>query len=434
MGRALDAYKSRAESVNADRFLLETADLLASSLDYDETLATIAQLAVRSLADFCVLDVVEDETIRRAQVAHADPGKAQLTAELINFPLDRDRPHMSLRVLETGESALVPDATPDVLESLSQSPEHLRVIQALQPRSIMAVPLRTRGPLLGVALFVTSSRNYDVDDLALAERFGRFAALEVDNARQYRAAKQAVAARDRVLGIVAHDLRNPLNTIVMAAELLRYLELPSDRRTHQLDVILSSARRMNRLIQDLLTIAMIEAGRMALQRNLLCPAALVNEAVEIATQRAAASFIGLSAVVARDLPLIPADPDRLLQVLSNLIDNALKFTPEAGEVVVRVESADSGIRFSVSDNGCGVAPEDLPYLFDSFWRRRGGTIEGAGLGLAIASAIVEAHGGSIGVESAAGVGSTFHFSIPATNETPAVYAAEPREFTDSSPP
>lgn len=412
MSRAVGAYEPAAESVTADRFLLEAADLLASSLDYDQTLAAIAQLAVRSLADFCVLDVVEDETIRRAQVAHADPRHARLTAELLNFPLDRERPHMSLRVLETGESALVQDATAEVLESHSQSPEHLRIIQALQPRSIMAVPLRARGRLLGVALFVSSSRNYDVDDLALAERFGRIAALEVDNARQYREARHAVSARDRVLGIVAHDLRNPLNTIVMAAELLRYLELPADTRNHQIDVILSSAGRMNRLIQDLLTISTIEADRMPLKRELLSPSAIAHEAVESAAQRAASRSIGLRAVAAGELPLISADPDRLLQVLSNLIENAIKFTPEGGEVVVRVESMECAVRFAVADTGCGIPSEDLPFLFDSFWRRRGRTVEGAGLGLAIAKAIVEAHGGSIGVDSVVGEGSTFHFSIP----------------------
>jgi signal transduction histidine kinase len=383
-----------------------------SSLDYDKTLAAIAQLAVRSLADFCIIDLVEDETIRRAQVAHADPGHAELTAELLNFPLDRKCPHMSLRVLETGESALVRDVTAEVLEFHSQSPEHLRIIQALQPRSIMAVPLRARGRLLGVVLFVSSSRNYDVDDLALAERFGRIAALEVDNARQYRGASEAVAARDRILGIVAHDLRNPLNTIVMAAELIRYVELPAEKRDHQIDVILSSARRMNRLIQDLLTIATIEADRMPLQRELLSPSALAHEAVEIAAQSAASRSVGLRAVAAGELPLISADPDRLLQVLSNLINNAIRFTPEGGEVVARVESTRSDVQFAVADNGCGISSEDLPFIFDSFWRRRGQTVEGAGLGLAIAKAIVEAHGGSIGVDSVVGKGSTFHFSIP----------------------
>jgi signal transduction histidine kinase len=319
---------------------------------------------------------------------------------------------MSLRVLETGESALVQDVTAEVLEFHSQSPEHLRIIQALHPRSIMAVPLRARGRLLGVALFVSSSRNYDVDDLALAERFGRIAALEVDNARQYRGASEAVAARDRVLGIVAHDLRNPLNTIVMAAELLRYLDLPAEKRDHQIDVILSSARRMNRLIQDLLTIATIEADRMTLQRELLSPSALAHEAVEIAAQSAASRSIGLRAVAASELPLISADGDRLLQVLSNLIDNAIRFTPEGGEVVARVESTRYDVQFAVADNGCGIPSEDLPFIFDSFWRRRGQTVEGAGLGLAIAKAIVEAHGGSIGVDSVVGEGSTFHFSIP----------------------
>jgi signal transduction histidine kinase len=134
--------------------------------------------------------------------------------------------------------------------------------------------------------------------------------------------------------------------------------------------------------------------------------------VEIAAQSAASRSIGLRAVVAGEVPQISADGDRLLRVLSNLIDNAIRFTPERGEVAVHVESTRSDVQFAVADTGCGIPLEDLPFIFDSFWRRRERTVEGAGLGLAIAKAIVEAHGGSIGVDSVVGEGSTFHFSIP----------------------
>ena len=199
----------------AGTLFAEAGQLLASSLDYEETLAGVAELAVRSLADFCVIDVVEEGEVRRLQAAHTDPDHAELTRELLRFPLDRKRPHLSLEALDTGKSVLVPEVSVADLEANSQGTEHRRILEALRPRSLMAVPLHARNRLLGVVLFASSTRNYDNADLELAEKLAGLAALEVDNACMYREAQKALQARDRVLGIVAHDLRNPMNAILM---------------------------------------------------------------------------------------------------------------------------------------------------------------------------------------------------------------------------
>src|SRR5690606_22629846 len=159
----------------AGQLFTEAGQLLASSLDYEETLAGVAELAVRSLADFCVIDVVEDGEVRRLQAAHADPDRAELTRELLRFPLDRRRPLLSLEALDTGRSVLVPEVSGADLEAKSQGAEHRRILEALRPRSLMAVPLHARDRLLGVVLFVSSSRSYDDDDLELAEKLAGLA-------------------------------------------------------------------------------------------------------------------------------------------------------------------------------------------------------------------------------------------------------------------
>jgi signal transduction histidine kinase len=223
------------------------------------------------------------------------------------------------------------------------------------------------------------------------------------NTRQAsRDARRALHARDRILGIVAHDLRNPLNTIIMSAGLMKDLHLSDEQQQHQIEVILSSGRRMNRLIQDLLDVARIEGEQLNLRPKLQTPGELVGEAVDLNVARAATRSIDLFVGRCDPHGRISADRDRLLQVLSNLIDNAIKFSPEGCRVEVRAEAVESAIRFSVIDNGAGIPADDIAHLFDSFWQGTRKSIEGAGLGLAIARGIVEAHGGDIGVDSTRG--------------------------------
>jgi signal transduction histidine kinase len=395
-----------------DCFLAESARVLASSLEFEETLAALAQLAVRSLADFCIIDVVEHNgDLRRLQVAHSDPDRAALTGELLRFPIDRRYPHLSLEVLQTGRPVLVPDVTGAVLDQVAHNTEHRRIIEALQPRSVMAVPLLAHTQIVGVLLLGSATRTYDADDVAIAEKLALLAGLEVDNALHYQAARKAVEARDRVLGIVAHDLRNPLNTIMMSADLIRDLPLSREQRDMKIDMILRAAHRMDRLIQDLLDIARLEADRLLLEREHHAPEALAREAVELGAANAAMKSLRLDVDAPAAVPLISVDRDRILRVLTNIIDNAIKFTPSGGNILVRVEAEEGAVRFSVIDTGRGISPEDLTHLFEPFWQLRN-TSDGAGLGLAIARGIVEAHGGVISVESTPGRGSTFWFTVP----------------------
>jgi PAS domain S-box-containing protein len=400
------------------RMLAEIGVALAETLDYEQTLATIAQISVRDFADWCMVEVVEATgSPRRLKVACADPGKAAVADQLDRFQIDRGRPYLTKPVLESRQTLLLRRVTPDHVQAAAQTPEHLQLLRAVDATSVIAVPLLIREQLLGALTFVSSklSRCFDESDVQVAKALAERAALAIENARLYRAALQATTLRDQVLGVVAHDLRNPLSTIALHASALRPPpDQPERRNQRHKEAIERGAERMSRLIQDLLDVAVLEGGRLKIDRTALSPRALLGEAVELQQELAAASSIDLRLVIADDAPQILGDHDRLLQVFENLIGNALKFTDAGGHVTAAVARGDAEALFWVADTGRGMTPEELTRVFDRFWQASGRSRRlGAGLGLPITKGIVEAHGGRIWVESVLGRGSTFYFSIPA---------------------
>ena len=234
---------------------------------------------------------------------------------------------------------------------------------------------------------------------------------QMEMTRQYEQAQEAVAAREEVLKIVSHDLRNPLSTIGMAASLMLDEELPPATRTRQLQTIKRAGERMNRLIQDLLEVAKLEAGRLALKTQRVDVGAIVAEASEALGPIAAAKSIQLATAVVPDLPTVDADAGRVQQVLSNLVGNAVKFTPQGGRITIRADQIDESVRIAVSDTGTGIPAERLEQVFGRFWQADRTDRRGLGLGLAIAKAIIDAHGGRIWVESEVGKGTTFSFTL-----------------------
>jgi len=226
------------------------------------------------------------------------------------------------------------------------------------------------------------------------------------------ALRRAVTARDHVLGIVAHDLRNPLASIVHSAALAQR-EADSERLHHRLDLISRAAMRMNQLIQGLLDVSLIEAGQLQLKGERVRTADLVRQAVELQMPLASSSGLTIRVDLTHTADDLWGSHERLEDVFENLIGNAIKFTEAGGLITVGAASRDQDVLFSVADTGCGIPPESLPHVFDRFWQAvpRAGRL-GAGLGLAITKGIIEAHGGRIWVESTAGRGSTFFFTIP----------------------
>ena len=215
--------------------------------------------------------------------------------------------------------------------------------------------------------------------------------------------------------MVAHDLRNPLNTVMMAAGLMLETsspERPAERR--QVEIVIRAADRMNRMIQDLLDVKRMESGRLGLEAKPETVAGLVGDTIEMLRPLAEGSSIRLESHVAPNLPRVLADATRISQVLSNLVGNAVKFTPREGVITITADGLDAEVRFSVIDTGAGIPAEQLPHIFGRFWQARTSDRRGIGLGLAIAKGIVEAHRGRIWVESSVGLGSTFYFTLPTT--------------------
>lgn len=266
-----------------------------------------------------------------------------------------------------------------------------------------ALPLRDAAGAAAGAIVV----NTDITDLKRTED----------------ALRRAVQEREEVLAIVAHDLRSPLSSAYLAVGmLLETLENEPDRAL--VESIRRSLRSTNRLIEDLLDIATIEAGRLSIERAPVATGELMREAVDSLRPLAAGAGLELVFDPRVDPPPVLADRGRLLQILSNLIGNAIKFTPSAGRVRVDAQPHGDDVRFSVSDTGPGISPRDAAHLFEPFWQARRADRRGAGLGLAIAKDLVQLHGGCIWFDSAPGRGSTFYFTIPIA---PATAAPEARE-------
>ncbi|MGH8944857.1 MAG: sensor histidine kinase, partial [Acidimicrobiia bacterium] len=293
---------------------------------------------------------------------------------------------------------------------------------------LSVVPLRASSSI-GALLLGWREEHTPADDATIADVATR-AALAVENARLFDQARQATRARDEMLGVVAHDLRNPLNTISLAAQLLLE-QLPADQQPlerRQAEIIGRAVAGMNRLIQDLLDVKRIEHGLLALEPASIDLASVVQDAVELLRPLATARRLALETSLA-PVEHVRADPVRVQQVISNLVGNAIKFTPIGGRIRVDLIRNDVELAIRVSDTGRGITAEEIPHIFSRFWQSRRSDQRGIGLGLAIARGIVEAHGGRIWVESRPGEGSMFVFTLPAESTYPPAsgYVNERRE-------
>jgi PAS domain S-box-containing protein len=295
--------------------------------------------------------------------------------------------------------------------------------RGLALRFALALPMGVGAACRGVLVVARTSRDFDERDVQLAEEVGRRTSLYLENARLYRTAQQAIQIRDEVLETVAHDLGNWLGAILLQLRLLRQpVGLPERRSLKSVEAIEDAAKHMHRLVEDLLEVARLESGHVKLARTRVPPARLLVRAVELQRPALATSPVELRVDIEDRLPELWVDEDRIHQVLTNLLANAVKFTRH-GSITVSAALKQDELLVCVRDTGSGISEEDVPRLFDRFWQARRASANGAGLGLAIAKRLVELHGGRIRVESTLGVGTTFSFTLPVArsdqaNDTP----------------
>lgn len=285
---------------------------------------------------------------------------------------------------------------------------------------VLVTPLIAENETLGALVLLNSrasGRHFGENDVVRARTLGDLASLALRRVRlmeQEREAKEkaeaAVRVRDETLGIVSHDLRNPLTTIALSADLLRDSE--PEEQPELIDTIRNSARQMQRLIQDLLDVARVETGGLAVATTVIDPETLVREVCAQHEPLAEHKNVRLACELATPLPRICADHDRLVQVLGNLIGNAVKFTPERGAITIEAKKRDGQVHFVVRDTGPGIPEADLKNVFTPYWQAKKTAHLGAGLGLAIVRGIIAAHGGQVWAENAPGGGAMFTFTVP----------------------
>lgn len=400
--------------------LAEAGSRLAVPLDLDARLATVAQLPVPTVGAWCILDIVEESdgggtTLRRVASSHPDPEIHAALHALAARGLGADSPERVIDVLRTGQSEIVSYASNGWFEAHTLDADHLALWSRLGSESLLFVPLRVDGRTIGaMTIGGAPGQSFGPDDLQLPEALAERGALAIDGARHLHRAERATAARDRVLGMVSHDLGNSLSAITMSAQsLLASSPAPSEPQRHVAQNILDAAAWMQRLMQDLLDVASIEAGHLSLEIQSEAIVPVIEATREMFAARARAQGVSLSVDVPPRLPQVRADAERVVQVLANLVGNALKYTGPGGTITIDARNGGPEILLAVRDTGAGIAARDVARVFDRFWYAKGrSNTRGTGLGLAIAQGIVVAHGGRIWVESEVGTGSTFFFTLP----------------------
>jgi len=403
------ALRRRAEQLQG---LAEAALALNAGLSTEEVLEGLTARA-RALigAHQAVASLAAERG--RAQPIHA----ADLSPKYGAWRADEVRP--SLR----GLPSVVCEASRPVRMTQAEVETHprWRGDTPEQPplRGWLAAPLVARtGRDLGLIQLSDKADGGDFteEDQAILVQLAQMASAVLENARLYEEAREAARAREEVLAVVSHDLRTPLSVVSTAATVLGEPSLPQERRADLIERVRRAVAQMTGLIRDLLDVARIEAGRLVIEPAEVEVEPLLDEVCQMFRLPADQRSVTLGCQVAdADASSVAADRDRLLQVLQNLVDNAMKFTPDGGSVRLSASASGASVRFSVADSGPGIPAEEVPHLFDRFWQARGGgrPAGGAGLGLAIVRGIVEAHGGTVWVESEEGRGTTFHFTLPA---------------------
>ena len=409
------------ERMRADRaqtFLSEVGNLLAGSLDYRTTLDRVTRLATQSLAHWCAVEILDGDTIQPVAVAHVNSAQEQLLQQALHGISSAPRTTRGVaHVVLTGLPELEPDIVGAHAVEESLGLEVSDGFRALVTSSYICAPLDARGRSFGaLVLMAAPGRRYSQDDLLLAQELARRASLAIENARLYEQAQRAVRMREEVLAIVSHDLRSPLSAIRTSTDQLLAHAGRTEGHPEQVSRIAEriqrASQRMMHMIRDLLDLSNIEAGRLSIEPANHDACELAEAAADMLREVAAKKGIRLEVLTAAANTRVRCDRERILQVFSNLIDNAIKFSSEGGVIGVGVRDESERVVLFVEDRGAGIPEAQLDHVFERYVHRERRSGGGLGLGLAISKAIVEAHGGTIWARSTLGAGSTFSFSLP----------------------
>jgi signal transduction histidine kinase/DNA-binding response OmpR family regulator len=415
-------------------FLAEAGNVLAGSLDYDQTFSNLARLVVPRLAEFCLVDRIDsDGNLHQVAVAHRDPAQEAVLRQ-IRYPDANEPGHGAYRVYQTGRPFVRNRVDEAVIGELV--PEADRpLIRLLGPTAFAAVPLRARGEVIGSITMVHTGKGaaYHDDDLWLAGELAQRAALALDNVELYqranRAREEAEAAnqsKDRFLAMLSHELRTPLTPVITHLVKLSDDDEVPDSLRHPLEVIRRNVELEARLIDDLLDLTRVGSGKMHLETKVVDVHELLRNVTEICRPDLEAKGLHLDLDLSAPQPHVRADPARLQQVFWNVIKNSVKFTLKGSISISTSAGPGATMVIAVKDTGIGISEKILSRVFQPFEQAERGTQGGLGLGLAITKSLVELHSGEIEVTSAGeGRGTTVKVTLPVVAEKPNA-AAHPR--------
>ena len=401
-------------------YLAQAGTVLSSSLDYEATLRSVANLSVPTIADWCAVDILADGgSLHRIAVAHVDPKKVEFARMLAErYPADPNAPGGVHEVIRTGKAAYMSRIPPALLEAAAQDDEQRRIIRELHFTSYMCVALTVQGKAIGAITFVSaeSGRQYSDDDVRFARELAARASLAVENARAYERANEASRLKDEFLATLSHELRTPLNAVLGYARMMRTQTVSEKKAQGVWDVVERNATALKQIIEDVLDVSRIVAGRLRLNVEPVDLPAILRDAVATVMPAADAKGVRVETVIETVATLVSGDADRLQQIVWNLISNAIKFTARGGKVQLRLSRVNSHVEVTVSDTGRGISPDFLPFVFERFRQADAGFSRehgGLGLGLAIAKQLTELHGGAITAASGGpDQGATFTVMLP----------------------
>ncbi len=417
---ATDVTRSR-QAQERLRILAEAGKTLDSSLDYEITLANVTSIIVPAFADDCIIFLSSDHgQLELVTSAHSDPSRADVAREFFRSYPAMERPDQPLQAIyRTGQSVLMRDPimVPDLGVALSREQYETKI--GARVNSGLAVPLKSRGQILGVMIWacIESGRHYGDDDLNLAEEIANRAAIAVDNARLFKTAQDGVAARDRFLAMLGHELRNPLNSISIVAKMLERESLDDERLGKLRKMIGRETRQLSKLVDDLLDVSRVLAGKMSLALQSIDLGALVRESAQSFEDMGRQRGLKMMVSIAEGPIIIAGDPVRMHQLIANLVTNAIKFTEPGGRVEVSLRADADSALLSVRDTGIGIAPEMLDRIFEPFAQAALLPPHGLGLGLSVVKQVTELHGGTVTARSdGVGKGSEFIVCLPRANQ------------------
>lgn len=417
------------------RILADAGAILADSADYQATLQALAELVVPLLADWCVVDVVEASEVRRIVVAHADAAKRAMVEDLQRrYPPDPNAPSGVRAAIDTATSQIITTIPDEMLTAAARDAEHLELIRSLGLRSAAVIPLIARGQVLGAMTLAgaESGHVYREEDRPFLEDLARRAAVAVDNARLLHEANEAIRLRDDFLAMASHDMRTPLQAILSNVQLaIRRIDgagadAPAGRQEavrENLERAVQTTNRLSSLVGDLLDVAMLRSGRdIGLEMGQFD---LVEAATRIVDAHQSTAPRHRIRVQGPGSQLVHSDRVRFERVLDNLVANAVKYSPDGGDVIVEIGVDDGTVHIAVRDQGIGIPASELQTVFEPYHRgSNAGTMRGIGLGLSGARAVIRQLGGELTATSTEGAGSTFVVRLPHAPRASASGAAD----------